>query len=176
MGCLPLFFFNHQRSNKSLYSNGEYTQEFSQLLIFTNDYEDVNPNKTGYVCPATRGDHELPIRAKFLKKDASVPIAHRLCKTDARYGKWDGEKFPKITTRYSKIKCRMCKFKICTFCFCNWGKPLCVQCHGKHLACLNLDCEWATYLQFWQCLGQFQAVLQGMQFDFSCNRNLSVKL
>ncbi len=98
-GMLAYNFFNRNRSNKSLHSKGEFTQKLSQSLIFNDDNEDEDPNKTGYVRPATRGACELPIGAKFVKKDALVPIAHRLCKTDAYYGKWNGEKFPKITTR-----------------------------------------------------------------------------
>ncbi len=128
MGCLPIIFLTAS-SNKSLHSKGEFTQKLSQLLIFNNDHEDVDPNKTGYVCPATRGARELPVGATFVNKDTLVPIAHKLFTTEAYYGKWDGEKFHKITTRYSKIKCMMPKFEMCTFCFCYWGKSLCVQCH-----------------------------------------------
>ncbi len=122
-------FFNCWCSNKSLYLKGEYTQKLSQSLIFNNNHEDLVPNKDGYVRPARGGACELPIGAKFVKKDASDPIVHRMCKIDAYYGKWDGDEFPKITTRYSKIKCMMPKFEMCTFCFCYWGKSLCVQCH-----------------------------------------------
>ncbi len=108
----------------------------------TMSHENVDPNKNGYVCPATRDSFK--IGAKIVKKDASVSVAHRLCKTDANYVKWDGEKFPMIITKFSKIKCRMYKFEMHTFCFCNWG---------SHFVCIAMESTLKVWI--WMMNEQF---------------------
>ncbi len=80
----------------------------------------------------TRNQCDLPCGAHFSRMDGILP-ALCLFHHDRFHGKWDGEKFPDIKTMYWKMKYRTCSFKMRTFCYCNRLKPMCTQCHGKHL-------------------------------------------
>jgi hypothetical protein len=127
-------FFICLRQHKEIVSKGEFTRSIAEALIYNNDYDE--DDDAGYLPPSTRGPLDLPDGAHFVTKASSVPPKHRLCCCDPNRGKWNGEEFPKIASKYSKIKCRMCSFEMRTFCFCNWSKPMCTQCHGKHLVLL----------------------------------------
>ncbi len=135
---LAFNYFNRLPHKESCFSKGNFTRAIAECLIFNEEFE--TDADVGYQAPLTRGRRDLPHGAHFYRTDG-MPPAHRLCRHDRFHGKWDGEKFPEIKTMYSKMKCRTCSFEMRTFCYCNWSKPMCTQCHGKHLTEMALAAD-----------------------------------
>ncbi len=131
-------FFKCLPHKESWFSKAEFTQSVVEVLIFNVECDD--DNDVGYQTPITCGPRDLPHGTHFYRMKNMLP-AHWLCRHDKFRGTWDGAAFPEIKMMYSKMKCKSSNFEMRTFCFCNWSRPMCVQCHGKHLAEIAFQSE-----------------------------------
>ncbi len=132
---LAFNFFNRKPQNKTAFTKAAFTRIIAKDLIHTQEDSPIQAkDDEGYTPPITRGPKVLPAGAKFkLSVDPNPHKQHHLCVLRKCHGQWNGNEFPTTSSDYPKSHCKVCSREMRTFCYCNWGKMMCAQCHGMHL-------------------------------------------
>ncbi len=139
-------YFQCTTTSEPMLDKATFTRELASALIYEVDEDNYEYEVVGNRSRQKRVVRQLRKWAVFALKDfkTNEDPSHHLCCLDQHHGKWNGQEFPKVTSKYTRCQCRAkCGRECRTFCFCDWSPMLCPSCHEEHVKMVNTkdDCK-----------------------------------